>query len=222
MNLLSYGLTFIEGFLTFISPCILPMMPIYFFYLAGMEGDDEAKKNRLFINSIAFVIGFIIIFTLLGAVATTIGHFLVNNRIALQKISGIIIILFGLNYIGVLKISFLNMEKSLDYKFNKLNFFSSIIFGIVFGLGWSSCSGAFLGSALALASNSNTVWEGVLLLFTYSIGLGIPFMISAIIFEKIKSTFDFIKKHYNIISIISGIMLIIAGILVFTGVIKYL
>lgn len=218
-------MTFIEGILTFISPCILPMLPIYFIYLAGESKSDRASisssKNRLLINSIGFVIGFTLVFIALGATVTSLGHFLTNHRNLLEKISGIIIIIFGLNFTGILKIGFLNMEKRIDFKFSKLRFLSSIVFGMVFGLGWTPCLGAFLGSALALASNSQTILQGMLLLLLYSIGLGIPFILSAILFEKLEEAFKQIQKHSRIISIISGVLLIVAGILVFTGSLKY-
>ncbi len=222
----SYLMTFIEGILTFISPCILPMLPIYFVYLAGESQKSEkslpSNKNRLLINSIGFVIGFTIVFTALGATVTSLSHFLVNHRSLLEKISGIVMIVFGLNFAGILKINLLNREKRFDFKFDSLRFISSIVFGMVFSLGWTPCLGAFLGSALALASNSETIFQGMLLLFIYSIGLGIPFILTSVLFEKVKGAFSQIQKYTRTISIISGILLIIAGILVFTGSLKYL
>lgn len=220
-----YFLTFIEGILTFISPCILPMLPIYFLYLAG-ENDQNLKqlnpgKSRLLINSIGFVIGFTVVFTVLGATATSLGHFLANHRSLLEKISGIVMIVFGLNFIGILKLNFINMEKRIDFQFKSLGFISSIIFGMVFVFGWSPCLSSFLGSALALASNSKTIFQGILLLLFFSIGLGIPFIITSIIFEKVKGAFKQIQSHSRTISIVSGALLIIAGILVFTGSLKY-
>lgn len=224
-------MTLIEGILTFISPCILPMLPIYFIYLAGEaeiagESDTDetsisSNKNRLLINSIGFVIGFTLVFIALGATVTSLGHFLSNHRILLEKISGLIMIVFGLNFIGILKIGFLNKEKRINFKFSRLRFLSSIVFGMVFGLGWTPCLGAFLGSALALASNSKTILQGMLLLLLYSIGLGIPFILSAVLFEKVKGAFRQIQKHSRIISIVSGVLLIVAGILVSTGSLKY-
>ena len=218
-------MTFIEGILTFISPCILPMLPIYFIYLAGESETDgtlvSSNKNRLLINSVGFVIGFTLVFIALGATVTSLGHFLTNHRNLLEKISGIVMVVFGLNFIGILKIGFLNKEKRIDFKFKRLRFLTSIVFGMVFGLGWTPCLGAFLGSALALASNSETILQGMLLLLLYSIGLGIPFIISAILFEKVKGAFKQIQKHSRIISIVSGVLLIVAGLLVFTGSLKY-
>lgn len=230
--LISYFLTFTEGILTFISPCILPMLPIYFIYLAGTSenGNDTTthnnspaqNKNRMITNAIGFVLGFTIVFVALGATVTSIGHFLVSNRVLLQKISGIVMIIFGLNFIGILKLGFLNGEKRINFKFSQLRFLTSIVFGIVFGFGWTPCLGAFLGSALLLAGSSGTILQGILMLLIYSIGLGIPFIITAILFDKVKGAIGRIQKYSRVISIISGIMLIAAGILVFTDQLKYL
>lgn len=225
MDIFSYILTFIEGFLTFISPCILPMLPIYFFYLAGSpEVDSDISTNRkmLLKNSIGFVLGFTIIFVLLGVTVTSLGHFFANNKDMMRKISGSFMILFGLNFMGVLNIKFLSRSKRMNIKFNKLDFLSSIVFGMVFGFGWTPCIGVFLGSALALAGNSKTIFQGLMLLVIYSIGLGIPFILSSILFDKVKGTFKKIQKHSELISIISGGILVFEGILVFTDSLKYL
>ena len=203
------------------------MLPIYFIYLAGTSDDKDAiskkyEKNRMLLNSIGFVIGFTIVFVLLGATVTSLGRFLEGNRVLLQKISGLVMIIFGLNFIGILKLGFLNAERRIHFKIGKLKFPSSILFGMIFGFGWTPCLGAFLGSALLLAGNSNTALQGMLLLLVYSIGLGIPFIVSSIVFEKAKGAFRLIQKHGRAISIASGILLIAAGILVFTDSLKYL
>lgn len=226
LDIFSYFLTFIEGILTFISPCILPMLPVYFIYLAGAANDDTLSspqsRSKLIINSIGFVIGFTIVFTILGATVTLLGQFFVMYKDLLRKISGVIMIIFGLNFIGIFNLRFLNTEKRFDFKFNKLGFTNSILFGIVFGFGWTPCVGAFLGSALALASNANTISQGILLLLVYSIGLGIPFILSSILFDSVRDSLKHIQKYSKKISIISGILLIIAGVLIFTDNMKYL
>lgn len=223
MGSISYFLTFIEGLLTFISPCILPMLPLYFVYLAGSsENNDKEKKYRLIVNSLGFVLGFTIVFVILGATATSLGYFLKSHKDILRQISGIIVILFGLNFIGILKLNFLNAEKRFSFNFEKLRFFSSVLFGIVFGFGWSPCLGALLGAALAKASNADTVWQGITLLLAYSMGLGVPFIISAVIFDKLKGAFNFIKKNGRILSVVSGILLVIIGVLIFMDILKYI
>lgn len=221
-----YILSFLEGVLTFISPCILPLLPVYFFYLAGTSGEQgltqQSKKMRLVFNSIGFVIGFTLIFVLLGAAATSLGQFLNSHKELFRKISAAIMIIFGLNFLGIFNLNILNIEKRFEYKFKDLRFVNSIVFGIVFGFAWSPCLTAFLGSVLLMAGNSETFLQGVLLLFVYSIGLGVPFILSSIIFEKVKESFKVIQKHSKAIKIISGIVLILAGILVYTDSLKYL
>ncbi|NLK86764.1 MAG: cytochrome c biogenesis protein CcdA [Clostridiaceae bacterium] len=239
--MLPYVLTFAEGILTFISPCILPMLPVYFMYLAGTPDMEDSRAARaspaaaaptdghvsrrpslLIINSLGFVAGFTLVFVILGALAATLGGFFENNRDLLQKISGVVMVLFGLNFTGILNIGFLNREKRFQIKTGNLKFTGSLLFGIVFGFGWSPCLGTFLGSALVLAGNSDTVVQGILLLLIYSLGLAIPFVVSAAIFDSVKGLFTWLKKNSRIISIISGILLIAAGILVFTGYLRYL
>lgn len=230
MNLFSYILTFLEGILTFISPCILPMLPIYFFYLAGSAGVNEGEtkdnsvsnRKTLLKNSMGFVFGFTIVFILLGVTVTSFGHLLTNNRGLMRKISGAVMILFGLNFMGILNIKRLSMEKRMNFKVDKLNFLSSIVFGLVFGFGWTPCIGAFLGSALVLAGNSKTIIQGVMLLVVYSIGLGIPFIVSSIIFDRLKGAFKQLQKHSRVINIVSGVVLVTEGILVFSDSLKYL
>jgi cytochrome c-type biogenesis protein len=202
------------------------MLPVYFIYLAGNPDEGSAidlKSNKkLIVNSIGFVIGFTLVFTLLGATVTSMGQFFTANKDLLKKISGIVMILLGLNFTGLLDLNFLNTDKRIEYKFNNLGFANSIIFGIVFSFGWTPCVGTFLGSALALASNADTISQGILLLLVYSVGLGIPFILSSILLNKIKGAFTQIQRHSKKISIFSGILLIITGIAVYTDRIKYL
>ena len=215
-----YIVSLSQGILTFISPCILPLLPVYLFYLAGKK--SEKQKNSLIFNSIAFVIGFSIIFTLLGATATVIGSFFKSNEIIFRRISGILMILIGLNFLEIVKIPFLNKEKGLDANKKAPNFISSIIFGMMFAFAWSPCLTAFLGNILILASNQDTVSQGITLLLFYSLGLGIPFIITALLYDKLVGAFNFIKRHYRIIKIISGALMIIAGGLVFFDIFKYI
>ena len=222
MGNFSYVLVFLEGILTFISPCILPLLPVYFFYLAGASGNDTVNRGKLLRNAIGFVIGFTIVFVLLGATATALGSFMKVYIDIFRRISGILMIVFGLNFMGILKLNFLNFEKRMDYSFKELRFFNSIVFGIVFGFGWTPCVGAFLGSALLMAGNSETIVQGTLLLFIYSAGLGVPFILASIAFDSIKNTFKQMQKYNSIISIISGMVLILAGILIFTNNMRYL
>lgn len=203
------------------------MLPVYFLYLAGNAGGEvssrvQRDRYRLLMNSIGFVIGFTLVFVILGATVTSLGHFFTNHRDMLRKISGAVIILFGLNFMGVFNIKMLNMERRLEFNTDRLRFPGSIIFGMVFGFGWTPCTGAFLGSALALSSNSRTLAEGLLLLLVYSAGLGIPFVLCSLVIDSAESLLKKIRKHQKAIGIVSGILLIISGILVFTDSMKYL
>ncbi len=214
---MNYFILFLEGIITFISPCILPMIPIYISYFMG--GNDNKNNNKALLNSIGFVIGFSVIFTILGAAAGTFGVFIQKYMKLFNIIAGILLIVFGLNYIGIFKIAFL--EKSLKLKnktnLNKLNLTSSILFGMIFAIGWTPCVGTFLGAALMIAANSQDTLKGIFMLLSYSLGLGIPFIISALLIENIKGVFKFIKRNYKIINTVSGILLIVIGLMMMTG-----
>lgn len=215
---MEYLISFIEGIITFISPCMLPMLPIYLSYFAGGSIDSNTKKATALKNSIGFVLGFSIIFILLGVLSSTIGAFLLQYRTQLNILFGVILIVFGLNYMGVFKIGFLNVSKKLHQSSGKnLKFFSSVLFGLVFAIGWTPCVGTFLGSAMMLAAGSGTVLQGTIMLALFSLGLGIPFILSAVLLDQMKSTFNFIKKHYKVINIICGALLIVLGFLVMSG-----
>lgn len=210
---MQYLLLFLEGIITFISPCLLPMLPIYISYFAA----GEANKRKTFINALGFVLGFTIVFILMGAFAGSIGQILRKYNTVVNIITGLIVIVFGLNFIGVIKLGFLNKNRQHNADTKDLNMFSSMLFGIVFSIGWTPCVGAFLGSALMMASQGQNAVQGIIMLLLYSLGLGIPFILSALLLDRLKSTFDFIKKHYKIINIISGSLLIVVGILMITG-----
>ncbi|NLL63748.1 MAG: cytochrome c biogenesis protein CcdA [Ruminococcaceae bacterium] len=210
---MQYVISFLEGIITFISPCLLPMLPIYISYFAG-GGERSTKKT--FKNALGFVAGFTIVFMLLGALAGTIGHFLKEYQTVVNIVTGIIVIIFGLNFMGVFKFDLFKGAKcSMEAK--EMGFFSALLFGMVFSISWTPCVGAFLGSALMLASRQGHVVEGMLMLFAYSMGLGIPFILSAVLIDYLKSTFNWIRKNYKAINIVSGLLLIVIGIMMATG-----
>ena len=211
---MTYLITFLEGIITFISPCLLPMLPVYISYFAG--GGERSSRKTLR-NALGFVLGFTIIFVILGALAGTIGGLLTRYQNVLNMISGAVVILFGLNFIGVFNLPFLRVSGG-DYQPKDLSFFTSLGFGAVFSLAWTPCVGAFLGSALLLASQQGSTLSGMLMLLTYSIGLGLPFILSALLIERLKTAFDFIKNNYRIINLIAGLFLIAIGILMMTGI----
>lgn len=207
--LMDYLLTFLEGIASFISPCLLPMLPIYISYFVG---EDDSNTRKAFINSIGFVIGFTFIFLVLSIFASSIGNLIVNYIKYIKIIFGILIILLGLNYMEILKIKFLNKTNMRKIEYKNLNFWKAIIFGLLFSISWTPCIGTFLSSALLLVAKEQDMLKGIMMMLIYSIGLGIPFVVSAILIEKLKNVFQYIKSHYSIIKKISGIILIIAGI----------
>lgn len=200
---------FIEGLASFLSPCVLPMLPMYVSYFAGQ--DKDLKKTIL--NSLGFVLGFTIVFVLLGIFASTLGKLITANSRYINILFGLIIILFGMNYMGILNIKILNQSKGIKKNTDKLSFFSAILFGMIFSVCWTPCVGVFLSSALMMSATSQNILKGGVMLLLYSIGLGIPFILTSIFLEKLKSTFNHIKKHYNIINKIAGIILIFSGII---------
>lgn len=206
---MDYVLTFLEGVASFISPCLLPMLPIYISYFAGQE-NKSMKKTVL--NSIGFVLGFTIVFLILSIFASTFGSFISNNLKILKIIFGVVIIILGLNYMQVLKLGFLNKTKRFKLNFENFNFFKSLLFGILFSISWTPCIGAFLSSALMLIASKQDLVKGIILMLIYSIGLGIPFIISAAFIEKFKKMFDFIKKNFGKVKVISGLILIGMGL----------
>lgn len=215
---MQYFIAFFEGIITFISPCLLPMLPIYISYFAN--GEDNRKRTLK--NAFGFVLGFTIIFVMLGAFAGSIGGFLKQYKTVVNIITGFIVVVLGLNFLGIFNIAFLNQTKKMQLQVKSTGFLTSILFGIVFSIGWTPCVGAFLGSALMMASERGTVVEGMFMLIMYSAGLGIPFIASAVLIDRLKGTFDFIKKNYSIINKITGSLLVIVGILMMAGAMDYL
>lgn len=173
--------------------------------------------RKTFQSALGFVLGFTMVFVSLGAFAGTLGRMLQEYQNVVNIVCGIVVILFGLNFMGVLKIPVLNMTKKLDVSVNGNGFWQSILFGIIFSVGWTPCVGTFLGSALLLASREASAVKGLVMLVLYSLGLGIPFMISAILIDVLKGLFQFIKSHYKVINICSGIFLVVMGIFMITG-----
>ena len=215
---MQYFIAFLEGIITFISPCLLPMLPVYISYFAG--GEDNSKKTLR--NAFGFVLGFSIVFISLGAFAGSIGSLLREHKTAVNVVSGLIVMILGLNFMGVFRIKILNTTKKLDVNINNTGFLRTILFGIVFSIGWTPCVGAFLGSALMLASQRGSSLQGIVMLILYSTGLGIPFIVSAILIDKLKSTFLFIKTHYKVINLIAGAFLVLTGLLMMTGMFGYM
>ena len=208
---MEYVLTFLEGLMSFISPCVLPLLPVYISYFAGRE---EKKIVKTVLNSIGFVIGFSIVFILLAVFASTLGAFISSNLRTFKIAFGVINIVLGLNYIGIINIKFLNNTKGIENVPERINFLKAILFGVIFSITWTPCVGTFLSSALMLVINSQDLIKGVILMGLYSAGLGIPLILSAVLIDSLKNGFSFVKKHYRVVKIISGLVLIGMGIFI--------
>jgi cytochrome c-type biogenesis protein len=224
---LSHGLTLyillyslVMGMISFASPCIMPLIPSYVSYITGISYDElvsrESRKKNMnitLLHSLAFVAGFSIIFVLLGATASLAGSILSQYLNVIRIVGGVLIIIMGVFVMDVVNIPFLQREAKLQLKTRPAGYVGTLLVGMIFGAGWTPCTGPFLGSVLALAMTSETLTSGMALLMTYSLGLGIPFILSAIAISAFLSSFSKLKKHFKVIKITSGIILIIMGVL---------
>ena len=239
-----YLLVLLEGFITFVSPCFLPMLPVYLLYFAGSgqaalsaaggtvaEAKSAAVSRRAVLASAAvFVLGFTLVFTAMGAFAGLLGGLLEKYHFWLHIVTGAVMVLFGLNHIGVLRIGFLNRhnhshdehEHEHGHKQSRRGLWASFLLGMVFSVSWTPCMGTFLTASLMLAAQEASVLQGMLMLLCYSLGLGVPFILSGLIIDRLQTAFSFFKKHQKVISLLSGLFLILLGILTMTGVMEML
>lgn len=215
---MQYLISFLEGVITFISPCLLPMLPIYISYFAG---GGERTTGRTLKCASGFVLGFTLVFVAMGALAGTVGSFLQRYQMMVNLVCGAIVILFGLNFLGVVKWNLFGGSKIQTNTAN-MTFGSALVFGVVFSIGWTPCVGVFLGSALVLASQQGSAWVGIGMLLCYSAGLGIPFLISAVLIDQLKNAIGWIKRNYAVINRVSGVLLIAVGVLMATGMLNRL
>ncbi|MHB1458908.1 MAG: cytochrome c biogenesis CcdA family protein [Armatimonadota bacterium] len=220
---ISITAAFIAGVLSFLSPCVLPLVPAYLSYISGAS-IEELKTTRsksviwrTGLRSITFVLGFSVIFVLIGAGATWLGQVLAEKLDILTKIAGIVIFIFGLHTIGVFRIKALFTERRFHILPKNAGFLGAFLIGMMFALGWTPCIGPVLSGIIALAANSGTVHQGILLLVLYSLGLGIPFIIAGFAASTIMNYLSVIKKHFRIVEITSGVILLIIGVMIFMG-----
>lgn len=211
---MEYLISFLEGVVTFISPCLLPMLPAYASFFAGQ---GASSKRGALKNALGFVAGFTVVFLLLGAFAGTLGAAVRQHSREVGWAAGAVMVLFGLNFTGILKIGFLNRSRVSGYRPEQLGFFRCALFGAAFSVGWTPCIGAFLGSALMLAAAGGESAKGISLLLAYSLGLGVPFVAAALLIDRLERSFDWIKSHYRAVTAASGILLIVVGILTAAG-----
>jgi cytochrome c-type biogenesis protein len=215
---------FAAGFLSFISPCVLPLIPGYISFVSGVSVDEmrsdappAASRLQVFFTSLAFVIGFSLVFIALGASATAIGKFMFSKLPLLSKLAGIVLIIFGLHTMGVFRLAFLDTEKRVHQQRKPAGPLGAMLVGVAFAFGWTPCIGPILGGILAIAGSKNTVWEGVTLLAVYSLGLGIPFLITSLAINQFFGAAKRIRKYYHAIELTSGALLIVIGVLILTG-----
>jgi cytochrome c-type biogenesis protein len=217
---ISLILAFSAGLLSFLSPCVLPLVPAYISYLTGTTVDDSKnKKSNLFVlyKSIGFVAGFSIIFIIMGASITSIGKVLINNQSTFRRIAGSLIFIFGLHTTGILRIRWFYYEKRL-FSFSQTGgILGAILMGMSFAAGWTPCIGPILSSILVYASSMETISRGIILLTAYSLGLAVPFILTALAIESLSSKISRLGKYLSWISILSGSIMILMGILVFTN-----
>lgn len=220
----SWGAAFGFGFLSFFSPCILPLIPVYIMYITGISVESELEQKRIFAlkRTLGFVIGFTIIFMIMGTSASLIGKVFVRNKVVFSRISGILILVFGLNMTGILNIGFLNMEKRMKAPKKITSWFSSVLMGMAFAAGWTPCFGPVLAAILVYAGSSDTVLKGSLLLLVYSIGIAIPFLLTSLFIGTFSKFLEKGQRWMKYIPMIGGIIMIIFGLLVFFDKMDYI
>lgn len=213
---------FAAGILSFLSPCVLPLVPSFLTYLTGLtfadlqdEHPTHLVRQRTILHSLLFIAGFTIVFVLLGASATLVGSFLRENMQIMRRVGALLIMLFGLHVCGLLPINLLLGEKRVNIRHKPAGYFGSVLVGITFAAGWTPCIGPILASILMVAAAESTVYRGILLLLTYSLGLGIPFFFSALAIHRFLVIFNRFKKYIRLFEIITGIFLFIVGTLIF-------
>jgi cytochrome c-type biogenesis protein len=216
---------FVAGFLSFVSPCVLPLIPGYVSFVSGVSLDDmrgdsaavSSSRRHVIITSLFFVLGFSLVFIALGATASVLGRFLFAKQPILSKIAGVLLVVFGLHTMGVFRIGLLENEKRVQAQRKPAGPLGAMLVEIAFAFGWTPCIGPILGGILAIAGSKDTVLEGVELLAVYSLGLGIPFLLTSIAINRFFAATKRIRKHYHAIELVSGGLLVVIGVLIFTN-----
>jgi len=218
----SFFIALFFGFLSFASPCVLPLVPGYLCYLSGVsydelagEGSTPAMRRRVVLHAVFFVMGFTILFVFMGAFASNIGRFLADHQEVVRRTAGVIIFLLGFQFLEIIRFNFLSMERKVELKFHPAGYLGSIVTGMAFGAGWTPCVGAFLGSILAMASTAETVGKGMLLLMAYSLGLGIPFVLAAFAVDAFMRAMRKYRRFMPWVTRGSGLLLMAVGALIF-------
>ncbi len=219
---------FVAGFLSFVSPCVLPLIPGYLSFISGVSIEDLGSKEKqgshmwkVVLNTVFFVLGFSLVFVLLGASATKLGELLQKNIDIFNKVAGVVVFLFGLHVVGVFKLKALNYEKRFHARQKKMGVLGSGVIGIAFAFGWTPCIGPILGTILVMAAQQQSITSGISLLLFYSAGLGIPFILTALLFNYLIGAFGFIKRHFRAVEIISGGLLMAVGVMMFFNLLQF-
>ena len=221
----SYAGALIAGLLSFVSPCVLPLVPAYICFLGGAsldqltaeDGVDSALARRVFISAIAFVLGFGTVFVILGATATVLSQTIAQNIGLLGKIAGVVIVVFGLHFMGVFRISFLNFEKRFHMEDKPAGLVGSYLLGLAFAFGWTPCVGPVLATILMVAATGEDIWKGVLLLSSYAAGIGLPFLLAAFAVRPFMAFMSRFRKHMRKVELSIGSLLVLTGLAIFTG-----
>lgn len=227
---------FVAGILSFISPCVLPLVPGYLSFISGVSLDSlrtgpagaagngvavaappAAVGRQVFFASLAFVLGFSVVFVSLGAAASTIGAALMSRLTLMGKIAGVLLIIFGLHTMGLLKISWLYKEKRFQASSKPAGLLGAFVVGLAFAFGWTPCIGPILGTILALAADEGTLQRGIVLLAVYSLGLGVPFLLTSLMVNQFFKAFAKIRRHYRLIEVTAGVLMVTVGVLIFTN-----
>lgn len=215
---MEYLAAFLEGIVTFISPCLLPLLPVYLAFFAGGGSQDASDRTlRTVLTALCFVLGFAIPFTLFGAFAGTLGSLFVRYQRALDVVCGCVVMVLGLNYLGILHIDLLSRSVQMRRDDQRRGPLGALLLGMTFAVGWTPCVGTFLASALSLAASTGSAATGVVMLLCFSAGMGVPFVLSAVLVDQLESAFAWVKAHYDLVNRVCGILLVAMGVLMATG-----
>jgi len=218
----SIAIAFLAGVISFLSPCVLPLIPAYLSFMTGLTSAELSRGTvdvrRVVVPAVLFVTGFSVVFVALGATASVLGSFLADYRVIIEKVAGIVVIAFGVLMLGVIKVPWLYGEARVDMeKSRSFGRGAALVMGMAFAAGWTPCVGPILGTILALASSTGSVGKGALLLLAYSMGLGFPFILVAVLFSKVDGLMKWLNRHALIINRVAGVLLIVVGMLILTG-----
>ncbi len=229
---MTLGVAFLAGLASFLSPCVLPLVPIYLAQLVGQsvyqswgatgEAKSHAARLNTFLHALVFVSGFTLSFVALGATASTLGGFLKDHQFLLRQIGGVILVVIGLHLTGLLKLPFLYRQKRFEFRPERPGYLASFVIGVIFAIGWTPCIGLILGPILVLAANTETLRQGVLLLLVYSLGLGIPFLLLGLGLDRLSRLLKWLKPHTGKIEIGTGIIMITMGVMIYFNLLLYL